>query len=161
MIQKTCFDYVIGSLSPEFATEVRDLLFNPPEDRPYDTLKTQLIKRTAASAQHKLQQLISGEELGDRKLSQLLRHMQQLYNCHRSRTSVRVQSLERTQKAPGIETRHNNRLPPPVERHGQFSPTAQSSAESSTQSIRMDGFSATSTPWNPNGAEGRYPINSS
>ncbi len=65
--QKTHFDYIIGSLSPEFATEVRDLI-----------LKTQLIKRTAASEQRKLQQLFNAEELGDRKPTQLLRRMQQL-----------------------------------------------------------------------------------
>ena len=53
-------------------------LLNPPEDHPYDMLKAQLIKCTATSAQHKLQQLISGEKLCDRKPSQLLRHMQQL-----------------------------------------------------------------------------------
>ena len=76
--QKTRFDYVVSSLSPEFATEVRDLLLNPPEERPYDTLKAHLVKRTTASAQHKLQQLISSEELGDQKPSQLLRRMQQL-----------------------------------------------------------------------------------
>ena len=61
--QKTKFDYVISSLSPEIAMEVCDLLLKPPAENPYNTLKAQLIKRTAASEQRKLQQLISGEEL--------------------------------------------------------------------------------------------------
>ena len=72
------FDHVISSLNPEFAIEVHDLLLKPPDDHPYDVLKAQLIKRTAATEQRKLQQLISGEELGDRKPTQLLRRMQQL-----------------------------------------------------------------------------------
>ena len=46
-VQKTKFDYVIGSLSPEFAMEVRDLLLKPPAENPYDTLKAQLIEHTA------------------------------------------------------------------------------------------------------------------
>ena len=65
--QKTRFEYVVSSLGPEFAAEVRDLLLRPPEENPYAILKAELVKRTAASEQRKLQQLISGEELGDRK----------------------------------------------------------------------------------------------
>lgn len=76
--QKTKFDHIVASLAPEFATEVRDLILNPPRDNPYATLKEQLIKRTAASEQRRLKQLFNAEELGDRKPSQLLRHMQQL-----------------------------------------------------------------------------------
>ena len=78
IVQKTRFDYVISSLNPEFALEVRDLILNPPTETPYDSLKNELVKRTTASEQRKLQQLISGEELGDRKPTQLLRQMQQL-----------------------------------------------------------------------------------
>lgn len=76
--QRSRFDHVVSSLSPEFAAEVRDLLLSPPTDNPYSVLKTQLTKRTTLSAQRKLQQLLTGEELGDRKPTQLLRRIQQL-----------------------------------------------------------------------------------
>lgn len=72
------FDYVVSSLTPEFAAEVRDLLLRPPADNPYTALKEQLTKCTALSEQRRLQQLFTGEELGDRKPTQLLRRMQQL-----------------------------------------------------------------------------------
>lgn len=42
--QKTKFDYIVASLSPEFATQVRDLILIPPTTTPYDTLKKQLTK---------------------------------------------------------------------------------------------------------------------
>lgn len=76
--QRSRFDHVVSSLSPEFAAEVRDLLLSPPARDPYSVLKTQLTKRTTLSEQRKLQQLFTGEELGDRKPTQLLRRMQQL-----------------------------------------------------------------------------------
>ena len=76
--QKTKFDYVIASLTPEVATEIRDLILRPPDTTPYTILKEQLIQRTATSEQHCLQQLFNAEELGDQNPTQLLRRMQQL-----------------------------------------------------------------------------------
>ncbi|KAG0428750.1 hypothetical protein HPB47_024281 [Ixodes persulcatus] len=58
--------------------EIRDIILDPPTVSPYDVLKAELVKRTSESEQRRLQQLISSEELGDRKPSQLLRRLQQL-----------------------------------------------------------------------------------
>ena len=76
--QWTKFDYIISSLAPEIATEVRDLILQPPNDTLCDKLKEQLIQCTASSEQKCLQQLFHAEELEDRKPSQFLRRMQQL-----------------------------------------------------------------------------------
>lgn len=76
--ERSKFDYIVSSLAPEFAVEVRDLLIRPPAVDPYKTLKAQLTKRTTASEQRKLQMLFTAEELGDRKPTQLLRRMRQL-----------------------------------------------------------------------------------
>jgi len=77
-VQRTMFDYVVANLTPDIAIEIRDLILKPPEENPYNVLKGQLIKRTAASEQRRLQQLLSTEELGDHKPTQLLRRLQQL-----------------------------------------------------------------------------------
>ncbi|PIK60124.1 gag-pol polyprotein [Apostichopus japonicus] len=58
--------------------EVRDLLLKPPEKDPYEVIKRELIRRTSESEQKRLHQLLTAEELGDRKPSQLLRRMRQL-----------------------------------------------------------------------------------
>ena len=76
--QSTQYAYVISSLPPDIAQEIRDLLMSPPTENQYDVLKRTLIKRTSASEQKRLHQLLISEELGDRKPSQLLRKMYQL-----------------------------------------------------------------------------------
>ncbi|XP_046860717.1 uncharacterized protein LOC124453935 [Xenia sp. Carnegie-2017] len=76
--QKTKYAYVVGSLQPEIAQEVRDIILHPPARDPYDILRRELIHRTSTSEQQRLHQLLTGEELGDRKPSQLLRKMEQL-----------------------------------------------------------------------------------
>jgi hypothetical protein len=77
-ITAECTKYAyVGSLQPEVAQEVRDLV-NPPAEEPYTKLKTELVKRTSASQQKRLNQLLHAEELGDQKPTQLYRHMQQL-----------------------------------------------------------------------------------
>ena len=66
---------MVSSLSPEFATEVQDLLMHPPEHIPYEVLKTELTKHTSASEQHRIKELLSAEKLGDHIPSQVLRHI--------------------------------------------------------------------------------------
>lgn len=74
----TKFFYVVGQLEPQYASEVKDVILNPPETGRYDKLKSELIKRLSASQERKLQQLLTHEELGDRKPSQFMRHLQNL-----------------------------------------------------------------------------------
>ncbi len=81
--RKTKFQYVVSTLQPEIAQEIRDIIISPPTEKPYDVLKSELVKRTSASEQRRLQQLLTEEELGDKKPSQLLRKMYQLLGDNR------------------------------------------------------------------------------
>lgn len=74
----TKFDYIAASLSPEMATEVRELLLSPPAENPYEQIKKALIERTSESARARLDRLLESEQLGDRRPTQLLRRMQSL-----------------------------------------------------------------------------------
>ena len=76
--QRTMFEYVVASLSPDITTEIRDLILSPPAENQYINLKEKLIQRTAASQQQRIQQLLNAEELGDKKPTQFLRRLQQL-----------------------------------------------------------------------------------
>lgn len=76
--EQTKFNHVLTVLSAEVADEVADLITKPDAQQPYTALKQAVINRTTLSESQKLKQLLSGEELGSRKPSQLLRHMRLL-----------------------------------------------------------------------------------
>ncbi|KAH7944336.1 hypothetical protein HPB52_018453 [Rhipicephalus sanguineus] len=76
--QTSKFHHVVSALSPEIASEIRDLILAPPETNPYDKLSAELLKLTSSSERQRPQELLSAEELGDRNPSQLLRRLQQL-----------------------------------------------------------------------------------
>ncbi|XP_072142010.1 uncharacterized protein [Dermacentor andersoni] len=76
--QASKFHYAVAPLSPAAIDEVADLLNSPLSAATYDDLKAALLQRTAASERSRIQQLLSAEELGDQRPSQLLRRMSQL-----------------------------------------------------------------------------------
>ncbi|KAM7313109.1 uncharacterized protein ISCGN_003010 [Ixodes scapularis] len=71
------YHHVVSALSPAAADEVYDVLANPSPATQYDQLKNALLQRTEVSERSRVHQLLSAEELGDRRPSQLLRRMTQ------------------------------------------------------------------------------------
>ncbi|XP_018329760.1 uncharacterized protein LOC108740066 [Agrilus planipennis] len=76
--ESTRFGYVLENLDPRYAAEVRDIIINPPATEPYATIKAALIRRLGTSQKLRTKQLLGQEEIGDRKPSQFLRHLQNL-----------------------------------------------------------------------------------
>jgi hypothetical protein len=77
-LQRTKFNYVVSQLNQQQAAEVEDIIISPPEQDPYDRLKTELVRRLSTSREQRVRQLLSHEEMGDRKPSQFLRHLKSL-----------------------------------------------------------------------------------
>ncbi|CAF4940687.1 unnamed protein product [Pieris macdunnoughi] len=69
----------LSQMEPQHTAEVRDKIVTPPATGKYENFKSELIKRLSAShRERKIQQFMMNEELGDRKPSQFLRHLQHL-----------------------------------------------------------------------------------
>lgn len=77
-VESTKFHHVVGSLSPEAATEVRDIILSGSSTHSYSNLKKALIDRSTESERKRLQRLILNEDIGDLKPTKLLRKMEQL-----------------------------------------------------------------------------------
>ncbi|XP_025158377.1 uncharacterized protein LOC112589413 [Harpegnathos saltator] len=87
------YHLVIGALDFEAIQEIADILASPPVIDKYVTLKTQLLARFADSADKQLHRLLTDLELGNRKPSQLLRHMRTLAGDRMSQDILRVRWL--------------------------------------------------------------------
>lgn len=74
----TKFYHVIANLDYKYVCEVKDVITNPPADNKYEKIKAELISRLSASQEQRVRQLLTHEELGDRKPSQFLRHLRNL-----------------------------------------------------------------------------------
>lgn len=72
------FNNVIIHLDMQYAKEVKEIIIKPPDTNRYVKIKTELIRRLSASHEKKVKQLLTHEQLGDRKPSQFLRHLQDL-----------------------------------------------------------------------------------
>lgn len=75
---QTKFDYVISNLDLRYLSEVRDMMHRSPPTAKYETLKTELIRRLGSPQEQKTKRVLEHEEMGDRKPSQFLRHLQAL-----------------------------------------------------------------------------------
>ncbi|GFW94238.1 retrovirus-related Pol polyprotein from transposon gypsy [Trichonephila clavipes] len=71
----TKYNYIVANLPPNTASLVRDILMHPDATDPYAQIKNELINRPGESFQQEARKLFSGEELGSRKPSELLRNM--------------------------------------------------------------------------------------
>jgi hypothetical protein len=72
------FYCVISQLDHRYATEVEDIITSPPERDPYTTLRTELVSRLSPSREQRIHQLLTLEEMGDRKPSQFLRYLRSI-----------------------------------------------------------------------------------
>ncbi|XP_063831757.1 uncharacterized protein LOC135080964 [Ostrinia nubilalis] len=74
----TKYSHVISMLDTRVADEIEDIIASPPKENKYECLKAELTKRLSTSREQRIRQLLSEEQLGDRKPSQFLRHLRSL-----------------------------------------------------------------------------------
>ncbi|BHF79026.1 hypothetical protein SprV_0602214300 [Sparganum proliferum] len=92
--EDTKFHYVLAALPMDIATDLRDIIDCPPTEAPYTALKEALISRISLSTQKRLQRLISEEDPGDRKPTQLLRRLERMAELQNQPTFI--ESLQHT-----------------------------------------------------------------
>ena len=72
----TKFHYVVGALTPDLASRLRQIIFKPPDSDPYTALRAEILKQTTLSERQRYAALMRDIELGDSRPSQLLQRLQ-------------------------------------------------------------------------------------
>ncbi|GFY01378.1 uncharacterized protein TNCV_849861 [Trichonephila clavipes] len=80
--ERTKYNYCVAHLSPDAAVAVRDVILSPGSINPYSKLKDEVIARCGESKSQEIRRLLAGEQLGDRKPSELFRVMQRRSESH-------------------------------------------------------------------------------
>ncbi|XP_055633966.1 uncharacterized protein LOC129774274 [Toxorhynchites rutilus septentrionalis] len=76
--EDTRYYHVLAGIDSEILACCSDIIRDPPADDKYTKIKERIIQEYSTSEQNRMQQLLRGCELGDRKPSQLLREMRDL-----------------------------------------------------------------------------------
>lgn len=75
---KTKYLSTLRALPPSACKKIDDFLQDPPSENLYNSIKSALLDRLAPSDERKLEQLLSGQDLGDGRPSEVLRSIRAL-----------------------------------------------------------------------------------
>ena len=89
---------MLGALDYDTIADLADIVRNPLEIDKYEALKTATLARLTDSPDTQLHKLLTGIELGDKRPSQLLRHMRTLAGNRVSDDVFRVKWLNLLQQ---------------------------------------------------------------
>lgn len=87
------FSTVVASMSSSMLQQVYDTVVNSPRENKYKTLKTAIITNYKDSEQKRIQQLVSGLQLGDQKPSHLLSNLRRVGVCGAAQDDTLLRGL--------------------------------------------------------------------
>lgn len=69
------YDHVLAALPIDVINNIYDVIKNPPDQNLYECLRDTIIFRLSSSEENRLDELLTGSQMGDRKPSDFYRHM--------------------------------------------------------------------------------------
>ncbi|GFV93256.1 uncharacterized protein TNCV_386201 [Trichonephila clavipes] len=101
--ERTKYNYCVAHLSPDATMAVRDVILSPGSINPYSKLKDEVIARCGESKSQEIRCLLAGEQLGDRKPSEIFRVMQRRSESHNVTDSLLLE-LFLQQLPPNVQS---------------------------------------------------------